>query len=88
MKKIFLTAWAAICTGWAGIGGSLYAFAEEQTERAAKVMLTMDVLQKVCLGIVITAVVLLLIFRIAKAVLKKLHVVPVEKGQKNDNEQE
>ncbi len=50
-------------------------------------MLTMDVLQKVCLGIVITAVVLLLIFRIAKAVLKKLHVVPVEKGEENDNEQ-
>jgi ammonia channel protein AmtB len=56
-------------------------FAEEPAGRAAKVMLTMDVLQRICLGIVITAVVLFLIFYIVKAVLKKLHVAPEEKEE-------
>ncbi len=51
-------------------------------------MLTMDVLQRICLGIVITAVVLFLIFYIVKAVLKKLHVMPTEKEKEIDNEQE
>ena len=88
MKNRLLIVWATICTGLAGIAGSLCVFAEEPAGRAAKVMLTMDVLQRICLGIVITAVVLFLIFYIVKAVLKKLHVVPVEKGEENDNEQE
>jgi ammonia channel protein AmtB len=61
--------------------GSLCVFAEEPAGRAAKVMLTMDVLQRICLGIVITAVVLFLIFYIVKAVLKKLHVAPEEKEE-------
>ena len=48
-------------------------------------MLTMDVLQRICLDIVITAVVLFLIFYIVKAVLKKLLVAPAEKGEEQDN---
>ena len=39
----------------------------------------MDVLQTVCLVIVITAVVLFLLFYIAKAVLKRLHDAPEDK---------
>ena len=61
-------------------------FAEEPASRAAKVMLTMDVLQKVCLGIVITAVVLFLIFYIVKAVLKKLHAAPEDNEEKTTDQ--
>jgi hypothetical protein len=43
----------------------------------------MDILQKVSLGIVITAVVLFLLFYIAKAVLKRLHVAPEEKEEES-----
>ncbi len=49
-------------------------------------MLTMDVLQKVCLGIVITAVVLFLIFYIVKAVLKKLNAAPEENEEKTTDQ--
>lgn len=63
----------------AGMAGSLCVFAEEPAGRAAKVMLTMDVLQRICLGIVITAVVLFLIFYIIKAVLKKLNAASEDK---------
>lgn len=85
MKNRLLIVWATICTGLAGMAGSLCVFAGEPAGRAAKVMLTMDVLQRICLGIVITAVVLFLIFYIAKAVLKRLLVVPAEKGEEQDN---
>ena len=85
MKNRLLIVWAIICTGLAGIAGSLCVFAEEPAGRAAKVMLTMDVLQRICLGIVITAVVLFLMFYIVKAVLKKLLVAPAEKGEEQDN---
>ncbi len=44
-------------------------------------MLAMDVLQKVCLIIVITVVVLFLAFYVAKTVLKKMHVAPEEKDR-------
>lgn len=85
MKKILLTAWAAICTLWASMAGSSIALASEaateQTDQAAGVLLTMDILQKVSLGIVITAVVLFLIFYIVKAVLKRLHIAPEEKEE-------
>ena len=81
MKNRLLIVWATICTGLAGMAGSFCVFAEEPADRAAKVMLTMDVLQRICLGIVITAVVLFLIFYIVKAVLKKLHVAPAEKEE-------
>jgi hypothetical protein len=57
--------------------------ATEQTDQAAGVLLTMDILQKVSLGIVITAVVLFLLFYIAKAVLKRLHVAPEEKEEES-----
>ena len=85
MKKILLTVWAAICTLWASMAGSSIALASEaateQTDQAAGVLLTMDILQKVSLGIVITAVVLFLIFYIVKAVLKKLLVASEEKEE-------
>ena len=89
MKKILLGTWAAICTVCASTAVSSIALASEaateQTDQAAGVLLTMDILQKVSLGIVITAVVLFLIFYIVKAVLKKLHVAPAEKGEEQDN---
>lgn len=85
MKNRLLIVWATICTGLAGMAGSLCVFAKEPVGRAAKVMLTMDMLQRICLGIVIAAVVLFLIFYIVKAVLKKLHVAPAEKGEEQDN---
>ena len=87
MKKILLGTWAAICTVWASTAVSSIALASEaateQTDQAAGVLLTMDILQKVSLGIGITAVVLFLIFYIVKAVLKKLHVVPEEKEEES-----
>lgn len=86
MKNRLLIVWATICTGLAGMAGSLCVFAEEPAGRAAKVMLTMDVLQRICLGIVITAVVLFLIFYIVKAVLKKLLVAPEEKEEKTTDQ--
>ena len=83
MKKVLLTAWATACTLWASIASTCLARASEQTnavtENAEKVLLTMDVLQTVCLVIVITAVVLFLLFYIAKAVLKRLHDAPEDK---------
>ena len=89
MKKILLGTWAAICTVCASTAVSSIALASEaateQTDQAAGVLLTMDILQKVSLGIVITAVVLFLIFYIVKAVLKKLLVAPAEKGEEQDN---
>jgi ammonia channel protein AmtB len=68
------------------MAGSLCVFAEGPAGRAAKVMLTMDVLQRICLGIVITAVVLFLIFYIVKAVLKKLHAAPEENEEKTTDQ--
>ena len=86
MKNRLLIVWATICTGLAGMAGSLCVFAEQPADRAAKVMLTMDVLQRICLGIVITAVVLFLIFYIVKAVLKKLHAAPEENEEKTTDQ--
>ncbi len=89
MKKIFLTVWAAMCTVWASIAGTCLAFAEEHTTKAAQqVLFTMDVFKTVCLVIVITAVALFVVFYIAKAVLKKLHVAPDEKEEGKESEKD
>ncbi len=81
LKKIFLIVWTAICAVWATTACTMLVFAEEPAGRAAKVMLTMDVLQTVCLIIVIAAAILVLAFYVVKLVLKKLHVAPEDKDQ-------
>lgn len=90
MKKILLGTWAAICTVWASTAVRSIALASEaateQTDQAAGVLLTMDILQKVSLGIVIAAVVLFLIFYIVKAVLKRLLAAPEENEEKTTDQ--
>lgn len=87
MRKVFLTIWAAICTVWVSTASTCLAFASEalteQSDTAAKVLLTMDVFQKVCLIIVIIVAALVLLFYIAKMILKKLHV-PLEQKENDD----
>lgn len=48
------------------------------------IFVTLDVLQKVFLMILITAVVPLLVFYVVKAVLKKLYVEPEDKDDKQE----
>ena len=79
---------AAICTVLVSMASKvsmLSAYATEQgTESAGDAsgfMLTMDVLQKVCLVIVVAVAVLVLAFYVVKLVLKKMHVPPEEKTE-------
>ena len=85
LKKIFLAAWTAVCTAWICIAGTLPLLASEQASETAenteKMLLTMDILQTVCIVIVITAVLLFVAFYILKAVLKKMHVAPTWQEQ-------
>ncbi len=92
---------ATVCAIWVSMAGTLTAFATEQgtepLERGASgFMLTMDVLQKVCLVIVIIVAVAVLAFYAVKLVLKKLYVPPressepssiSEKGEDDDHDQ-
>lgn len=91
MKHSIGKIWAVICTIWASTASTLTAYATEQgaenAGRAARFMLTMDVLQKVCLVIVIVIAVLILAFYIVKTVLKKLHVPPEEKHSDDPEKQ-
>lgn len=85
-KSIFKKIWAAVCTVWVGMTGTLVAFATEQTTQtpsgAERVTMTMDVLQKVSLIIVIAVAVLIFAFYLAKMVLKKMYVAPEENEEK------
>lgn len=90
MKNYVRKIWAAVCAIWISMITTLTVFATEQgtepLERGASgFMLTMDVLQKVCLVIVIVVAVAVLAFYAVKLVLKKLYVP--EEEQKQDEKE-
>ena len=86
MKTYARRIWAAICAVWISMAGTQAVFATEQgtepVDRAASgFMMTMDVLQKVCLVIVVIVAVAVLAFYVVKMVLKKLYVHEEEPKQ-------
>ena len=91
MKQKMLILWGVCCSACTSVWGILEAYATEaSTEpmgRAAKVMLTMDVLQKICLWIVIGVAAIVLAFYVLKLILKKIHVPPQENGEETNDEQ-
>lgn len=75
---------------WVSTISTLYVYATEegpeQAGTAFDLFTIMDVLQKVCIGIVIAVVVVIFGFYVAKLVLKKLHVPPEEKQPDEDQQ--
>ncbi len=83
MRHMLRKFWAALSFIWISTASTLCAYAAEQGTEAPGgppgLLSTMDVLQKVCLVIVMIVVVFIFGFYIAKLVLKKMHVPPEDK---------
>ena len=83
MRKWFWSIITAMCTSLIGIIG-VCAQNGEQGLRAARAYDIMDTVQTVSLCIPVVAIVLLLMWYIAKAIFKHMHVTPEQKEEKSD----
>lgn len=88
MKGILTTVSTVCAAAW----GAFFAYATEEgsevTGRAADFMFGMDVLQKICLVIVIVVAVAVLGFYLIKMILKKMHVPPEDKSKEQTQDKE
>ena len=84
MNKSMKAIWMTVCAALTSTACTLSVFASEAAEDTPMIFVTLDVLQKVFLMILIAAVVLLLVFYVVKAVLKKLYVEPENKDDKQE----
>lgn len=90
MKQMLRKLWVVLSMILVSTSGTLCVYATEQGPEqagaASDLFTIMDVLQKVCIGIVIAVVVVIFCFYVAKLVLKKLHVPPEEKQPDEDQQ--
>lgn len=90
MKHRMIQTWAAICAVWASMLGTVSVYATEQVTEAVQevspFLHVMDVMQKVCLVIVIAVAVIMLAFYVFKMILKSMHVPPQEKDKEKTDE--
>lgn len=82
--------WAIVCAILVVVSGTISVYATEQgteaVEQASAFLRTMDVLQKVCLIIVLIVAVLMLAFYVLKMILRTMHVPPQEKDKEKTDE--
>lgn len=91
MKRVIRTVYTTVGTAIMAVAGAFGVHAAETTEqlsRAARANQMLDTVQAVCLWILILAISLFVVWYVAKAVLKRIHIPPEEKGEQADDQKE